>query len=99
MMFNGNFQNPRVQKLADQIENIKSNQEVDVKYMRLWEELDDAKKEGEIIGRTMGREESQIESIRNLMDSLSLSMEQAMDALKIPKDKREEYKKQLEMNA
>ena len=63
--------------------------------MRLWEELDDAKKEGEI----MGREESQIESIRNLMDSLSLSMEQAMDALKIPKDKREEYKKQLEMNA
>ena len=99
MMFNGNFQNPRVQKLADQIENIKSNQEVGVKYMRLWEELDDAKKEGEIIGRTMGREESQIESIRNLMDSLSLSMEQAMDALKIPKDKREEYKKQLEMNA
>lgn len=92
---NGNFQNPRVQKLADQIENIKSNQEVGVKYMRLWEELDDAKKEGEI----MGREESQIESIRNLMDSLSLSMEQAMDALKIPKDKREEYKKQLEMNA
>ena len=70
-----------------------------MKYMRLWEELDDAKKEGEIIGRTMGREESQIESIRNLMDSLSLSMEQAMDALKIPKDKREEYKKQLEMNA
>ena len=66
-----------------------------MKYMRLWEELDDAKKEGEI----MGREESQIESIRNLMDSLSLSMEQAMDALKIPKDKREEYKKQLEMNA
>ena len=63
--------------------------------MRLWEELDDAKKEGEI----MGREESQIESIRNLMDSLSLSTEQAMDALKIPKDKREEYKKQFEMNA
>ena len=87
---NGNFQNPRVQKLADQIENIKSNQEVGVKYMRLWEELDDAKKEG--------REESQIDDIRNLMDSLSLSMEQAMDALKIPEDKREEYKKQLEMN-
>ena len=59
--------------------------------MRLWEELDDAKKEG--------REESQIESIQNLMDSLSLSMEQAMDALKISEDKREEYKKQLEMNA
>ena len=58
--------------------------------MRLWEELDDAKKEG--------REESQIDDIRNLMDSLSLSMEQAMDALKIPEDKREEYKKQLEMN-
>ena len=99
---NGNFQNPRVQKLADQIENIKSNQEVGVKYMRLWEELDDAKKEGfaegEIIGRTMGREESQIDDIRNLMDSLSLSMEQTMDALKIPEDKREEYKKQLEMN-
>ena len=88
---NGDFQNPRVQKLADQIENIKRNQEVGVKYMRLWEELDDAKKEG--------REESQIDDIRNLMDSLSLSMEQAMDALKIPEDKREEYKRELELNA
>ena len=36
---NGNFQNPRVQKLADQIENIKSNQEVGVKSIRLWEDF------------------------------------------------------------
>ena len=36
---NGDFQNPRVQKLADQIENIKSNQEVGVKSIRLWEDF------------------------------------------------------------
>lgn len=38
---------PRVRQLAKKVDDIKSSQEVSVKYMRMWEELVDAKKEGE----------------------------------------------------
>ena len=37
---------PRVRQLAKKVDDIKSSQEVSVKYMRMWEELVDAKKEG-----------------------------------------------------
>ncbi len=35
-------------------------------------------------GRSEGRREGRVESIRNLMESMSLTAEQAMKALKIP---------------
>ena len=38
---------PRVRQHAKKVDDIKSSQEVSVKYMRMWEELVDAKKEGE----------------------------------------------------
>ena len=37
----------RVKQLAKQVDEIKSSQEVGVKYMRMWEDLVDAKKDGE----------------------------------------------------
>ncbi len=46
-------------------------------------------------GRAEGRTEEQMSSIRNLMETLQLSAQQAMDALKIPMDKRKEYAEQL----
>lgn len=42
-------------------------------------------------GRNEGRAESRIEDILSLMDTLSLSVEQAMDALKIPVTERQKY--------
>lgn len=33
-----------------------------------------------------------IDNIRNLMETLNLTMQQAMDALKIPADKQKEYR-------
>ncbi len=51
--------------------------------------------EGERKGRAEGRAEEQLSSIRNLMETLQLSAQQAMDALKIPMDKRKEYAEQL----
>ena len=38
-----------------------------------------------------------LEDIQNLMETLQLSAEQAMDALKIPQEKRENYKKMLQI--
>ena len=40
--------------------------------------------EGRREGRSEGRCEGKVESIRNLMESMSLTAEQAMKALKIP---------------
>ena len=42
-------------------------------------------------GRAEGRIESIIDSIRNIRDSLGLSVEEAMDALKIPENERKYY--------
>ena len=52
-------------------------------------------KEGEKSGIRKGELQERIASIRNLMETLQLSVEQAMDALKIPQEERENYKKML----
>lgn len=46
-------------------------------------------------GRHKGMEDAMISSIHNLMESLQLSEDQAMDALKIEPEKREHYRKLL----
>ena len=38
-----------------------------------------------------GREESEMDSIRNLMETMKLSAQKAMDALKIDPTRREKY--------
>lgn len=50
---------------------------------------------GILEGRQQGIEQNVISSIRNVMDSLGVSLEQAMDILKIPSEKREKYSKLL----
>ena len=40
--------------------------------------------EGRREGRSEGRREGKVEAIRNLMESMSMTAEQAMKALKIP---------------
>ena len=52
----------------------------------------EGRQEGIIEGRTMGRKEGIIEGkeidLRNLMETLQLTLEQAMNALKIPQEER-----------
>ena len=82
----------RVRKLADQIEMLKNSQEVGVKYMRLWEELAEAR----IEGRTEGHEAGILESIENLMKRTGWPVEKVLEMLDIPEDEREKYLKLLE---
>lgn len=103
-----NIQDSRVQKLAGQIEMLKNSQEVGVKYMRLWEELKDARTEarmeglmegrmeGRIEGRIEGHEAAILESIKNLIESTDWSVKQAMEILKVPETERDKYLKLLE---
>lgn len=69
------IESPRVKQLAKKVDNIKSNQEVGVKYMRMWEELFDAKAEGRAEGKAEGKWLSRIEQVRaNLKKGRSLDL-------------------------
>lgn len=43
--------------------------------------------------------EKGIDSIKKLMKNMNLTIEQAMNALEIPEDKREKYRKSIEENS
>ena len=66
-------------------------------FMLFDEELQQKLHDKETIELAMeeGREEGVISSLKNLMESLNVSLDKAMDTLKIPKEKREHYKTQL----
>ena len=49
-------------------------------------------------GIEKGMEQSTTESIINLMESTHWTIEQAMEALKVPEDKREKYRQTIEQN-
>lgn len=55
---------PRVLQLAKQVDEIKSNQEVGVKYMRMWEEFVYERMEGREEGREEGRDLKCIRQVR-----------------------------------
>ena len=46
-------------------------------------------------GIRLGEEKERLNSIRNIMKSLNLSATQAMEALNVPADQRDEYAKKL----
>ena len=43
-------------------------------------------------------ESTQTESIKNLMKNMNLTIDQAMNALEVPEDKREKYRKTITPN-
>ena len=51
---------------------------------------------GEARGEERGRTDEKVNSIRNIMETLGMSVEKAMDALKIAVDSRDIYRKMLE---
>ncbi len=61
--------------------------EEEVQKALLKYEREDGRKEG----LEEGRKESDLRSIRNLMETMSLTVQQAMDALKIPTDEQKKY--------
>ena len=50
------IKNERVRELANQIDHLKSSQEVGVRYMRLWEEMEELKQEAIAEGKELGIE-------------------------------------------
>jgi predicted transposase YdaD len=52
---------------------------------------------GRAVGRTEGREDASLFHIRNLMESMKLTAEQAMDALQIPPEEQKIYAAKLKI--
>ena len=50
-------------------------------------------------GMEKGIELSLTDSIKKLMKNANLTIEQAMNALEVPEDKREKYRKSIEENS
>ena len=58
--------------------------------------LERGRREGIAEGIKEGIKEARLQSIKDLMETLSLSFEQAVEALKIPVNERAEYARLLE---
>lgn len=91
--------NEKIWKLYEKIDAIKQSEKIGVKWMNAWEERIYMEREARAQGLAEGRAEAHleimVESIKNLMDSLELTREQAMDALKIPEKDRAKYADKL----
>lgn len=59
------------------------------------EGLREGKQKGLREGKLEGRADATLESIRSLMETLTLTAEQAMEALKVPRDEQEKYRAML----
>ncbi len=83
-----NVEDDFVQEIDNEINNIKGQEAERVSYMtyamKIQEERDEARAEG--------RDESAIELVKNLMDSMNVSVEKAMEMLMIPSGKWEQYR-------
>jgi len=82
--------NEKIWKLYEKIDAIKKSEEIGVKWMNAWEERIYMEREARAQGLAEGRLDTMVESIKNLMESMELTQGQAMDALKIPEENREE---------
>ncbi len=59
------------------------------------EGIREGKREGIREGIKEGAEKTLLESVKNLMDTMKWSAEQAMEALKVPESEQEKYLKRL----
>ena len=80
-----------VKRLDEAVQKARNHEEWRMEYMTLLMRDNKMREEGRIAGHQEGRTESIIDSIRNIRDSLGLSIEEAMDALKIPENERKNY--------
>lgn len=86
---------PNLDRIINRVSQVKASEEVGVKYMQRWEEEALIRNEGKEEGREEGREEGKIETkvidIKNLMENMKLTAEQAMVALGIDKNEFSKY--------
>ena len=74
-------------KVADEVEKLKSHDALKLEYMSLLARMTDERDEG--------IEQGTINSIRNVMKNLNLSLEKAMDVTGVPKAEQSTYREKI----
>ena len=77
--------------VASEVNKVKQHNETKVEYMTLMMELKQQRREG----YNEGKETERLNTIRNLMATLNLTAQQAMDAMKIPISEQKKYATQV----
>ena len=83
----GKVEHPLAEELDNNVERVKLAKEWRLEYMTFEMLL----REREMLGKEEGKLLTTLNNLKNLMQSLNLTLEQAMDALKIPTEEREQY--------
>ena len=83
-------------RLNDRVLAARSHEEWRREYMTLLERDERMREEGRKEGRKEGKEIANLNSIKNLMETLDISAENAMDLVKIPAEEREKYREKLQ---
>ena len=82
-------------RLNERVLAARSHEEWRREYMTLQERdermREEGRKEGREEGRKEGTEIATLNSIKNLMETMAISAEKAMDLVKIPAEERERY--------
>ena len=82
-------------QLDDAVKGVKSSEERRHEYMVMMIREMELKEEARAEGWTEGVDQNRVESIRNLMKTLKLTAQQAMDALLIPAADQSKYLSKL----
>ncbi len=77
-----------VAQIEQAVEKVKTNEELEGTYMTLVMKLQDMKYEG--------AQNERLANLKTMMETLNLSADEAMDALRVPEKDRQEYRKLLE---
>ena len=80
-----------LQKTVGKVQEVRSDDKMEVSYMMWQLKFQDAREEG----RVEGRAEGIILSIQNLMKRMNLSAEQAMEAIGVSKEEQPQYLEML----
>ena len=83
-------------RLNERVLAARSHEKWRREYMTLQERDELMREEGRKEGREEGTETANLNSIKNLMQTLDISAEKAMDLVKIPAEEREKYREKLQ---
>jgi len=90
---------PNLEKIVDRVGQVKASEKVGVLYMQKWEEeiimKQEAEKEGFERGIEQGKDQERLVLVRNVMKSLKVSAEKAMETLGIPESDYDKYLSRL----
>jgi len=95
----GNYTTELVHRTMGKVQEVRSNDKMEVSYM-MWElkyqdAVEEGREEGRAEGKAEGTAERALSDLKNLMETTRWSIEQTLAALKIPKEEWDKYTRLL----